>query len=60
MANESIRNAAHNKRIRMWEIADMLNVSENTLYRKMRYEMPLEEQQRILRVIDELSKKESE
>ena len=56
MANETIRTAARKKRVRLWEIADYLEVSDNTLFRRMRHELTPEEQQKILMIIDELSK----
>lgn len=56
MANESIKEVARRKRIRLWEIADQLAVSENTLSRRLRHELSPEEKQQILAIISELSR----
>ena len=42
-----------------WQVADKLGVSEMTLVRKLRYELPEEEQQKIFSIIDEISKEKN-
>lgn len=59
MKNQEIRQAALRKGVRMWQIAEALGVHENTFSRRLRSELPQDEQERILSIIDELSKGES-
>lgn len=42
--------------LRQWELAELLNVSESVLCRKLRRELPEEEQQRIVSIIKEHAK----
>ena len=54
-ANQDIRTAAKQNGVRLWEVADRLNVSEPTITRKLRRELPADEKQRIISLIDEIS-----
>ena len=56
LKNQAIRQAALAHGIRFWQIAQALGVHEVTLSRRLRTELPQEEQERILIIIDELSK----
>lgn len=56
MKNQEIRQAALRKGVRMWQIAEALGVHENTFSRRLCSELPQEEQERILSIIDDLSK----
>ena len=58
MANEKMREKARKCGVRFWQIADALGVSEATLTRRFRHELPAGEQARIARLIDELHKSE--
>lgn len=51
MNNIEIRNELKKRRMFNYELADLLGVSEFTLSRKLRKELPEEEKQRILAVI---------
>ena len=51
MNNIEIRNELKKRRMFNYELADLLGVSEFTLSRKLRKELPEEEKQRILSVI---------
>lgn len=55
LANTKIRTTAKEKGIRLWEVANALGISEPTMTRKLRTELPLNEQQNILGIIDELA-----
>lgn len=55
LANTDIRKAAKEKGVRFWEVANATDISEPTMTRKMRVELPTEEKQRILSIIDELA-----
>lgn len=57
MRNETIRNAIVNSGIHQWELADALGVHEATLCKKLRHELPNDEQARILGVIEEIGGK---
>lgn len=49
--NQEIRNAMKENNIKQWELAEMLEISENTMCRKLRKELPDEEKKRILEII---------
>ena len=44
----------------MWQLAEKLGIHEGTLSRKLRHELPEEEKNKILALIDEIAEKESE
>lgn len=56
--NDVIRNAAKVKGIRLWQIAEKLGVNDGNFSRKLRRELPEEEQRRILGIIEELCERE--
>lgn len=56
--NDKIRAAAKESGVRHWEIAERLEMDEGTFCRKLRRELPEEDQRRILKIIKELSKRE--
>lgn len=58
MNNLEIRQAIKNKKLTHYEIAHRLNISETTLCRKLRYELPQEEKEKILKVINENKKED--
>lgn len=49
--NIKIRNALKLKNMKQWQLAEILGISENTLYRMLRKELPEEEQNRIVTII---------
>lgn len=51
MANEMIRKILNDFRLKQWELAEMLEISEFTLSRKLRRDLPQEEQERIVNLI---------
>ena len=55
MNNLELRTKARRNGVRLWEIADKLGVSEPTITRKLRRELPTNEKQRILAIIDEIA-----
>ncbi len=57
MKNEAIRTTAKEKSVRLWEIAEALNISEPTMTRKLRHELPEAEKTKILAIIDEIHNK---
>ena len=55
MSNQEIRETAKNKRVRLWQIADKLGISEPTMTRKLRHELAEDEKNHILNIIHELA-----
>ena len=51
MKNEMIRKALKDSGMKQWELAEMLGISEFTLSRKLRNELPQEDKDRILNLI---------
>ena len=56
MANMEIREKAKASGVRLWQIAEKLGISEPTMTRKLRHELPEEDKQKILAIIDALSR----
>lgn len=56
MNNMKVRNVIKEKRLFYYEVAEMLGISEFTLSRKLRKELPQEEQEKIISVIDDFMK----
>lgn len=56
--NDAIRKAAKEKGVRLWQIAEKLGVNDGNFSRRLRRELPEEEQRRILGIIKELSERE--
>lgn len=57
LANTDVRTTAKEKKVRFWEVAEYLKISEPTMTRKLRKELPDSEKQEIIKIIDELSAK---
>jgi len=55
MKNLKIREAAKENGVRLWEVAEKYGISEGNFCRKLRKELPEEEQGRIIRMIDEIT-----
>lgn len=58
MKNLNIRNALAQNNMKQWQLADYLGISEYTLCKKLRRELPDREQEKIMKVI--LENKEGE
>ena len=54
--NEKIRVAAKTAGVKLWQIAEVVGLSDGNFSRKLRHELPTEEQERILGVIEKLAK----
>lgn len=59
LANADIRAKAKCAGVRMWELADHLNISEPTVTRKLRHELPQAEKDRIFSIIEEIAKEKA-
>lgn len=55
MCNSDIKKAASDAKVKLWQIADELGIADCTFSRKLRYELPEKEKQKILAIIKELS-----
>ena len=55
LANTDVRTTAKENGVRFWEIAEHLKISEPTMTRKLRKELPEAEKQEIFKIIDELA-----
>lgn len=56
MCNKDIRDYARIKDIRLWQIAEKLNLQDSNFSRLLRHELPEEKKAEIYKIIDELSK----
>lgn len=54
MVNAVIRETAKKSEVRLWEIAYALGINDSTFSRKLRRELPANEQEKILGLIDEI------
>lgn len=55
MENLEIRRKLKETKVMQWQVADKLGVSEMTLVRKLRYELPEAEKQKIFSIIEEIA-----
>lgn len=51
MCNVEIREALEKAHLKQWQLADLLEISEATMYRKLRREFPEERKAEILELI---------
>ena len=58
MANLEIKLKAAGAGVKLWQIAQRLGITDSTLSRKLRFELPNEEKKRLLSIVDDLSKGE--
>lgn len=56
MSNINIRMEATKRSVRLWQIAERLGISDANFSRKLRRELPDEEQSKILAIIDTIAK----
>lgn len=55
MCNMDLRQKAKEKNVFFWQIARELGVSEPTMTRRLRFELPEQEKRKYLTIIDKLS-----
>mgnify|MGYP004545813583 CR=1 FL=1 len=53
--NLEIREAMHNNKVPAWAIGSEMGVHENTILRRLRFELPEQEKQKYLDIIAKLS-----
>ncbi len=56
LKNQQIRAAAKASGVKLWEIAERLNINDGNFSRKLRRELPEAEQEQILAIIAEIAK----
>jgi hypothetical protein len=56
MKNQDIRSKALENRICLWQIAEKLGIRDDAFSRKLRRELPDNEKNRIVKIINELHK----
>lgn len=54
--NEHIKNYAKDRGIKLWEVAYRYGITDATFSRKLRRELPTQEQEKIMGIINELAK----
>ncbi|MDO4484260.1 MAG: hypothetical protein Q4C54_07475 [Clostridia bacterium] len=59
MKNKKIRDAINASGKRYWEVAKLIGIADTTLSRKLREELPAEEQARIIALIHAQEKEEN-
>ena len=56
MNNNDIRMMARNKDVRLWQIADKLNMQDSNFSKMLRKELPSEKKEHIYKIINEIAK----
>lgn len=56
MSNKEIREAAKYTGVFLWQIAERLGINDGNFSRKLRRELPEDEQKKIMAIIDELAR----
>jgi len=54
-ANEAVRSTLRIRNKKQWELARALGIAEATLSRKLRTELPVEEQMEMVRLIEKMA-----
>ena len=60
MENQSIRNYAQKHGVKLWEIAEAIGMTDSTFSRKLRLELPSDQQDHICRVIEQIAERKAE
>ncbi len=55
MENQAIREAAKQNNVLLWEIAERLHIADGNFSRKLRRELPDEQQKQILGIISDIA-----
>ena len=55
MANKAVKDALKRHGVPQWELGKELNISENTMYRKLRTDLPKQEQDQLIRKVEEIA-----
>ena len=55
--NEKVRKAIREAGLKQWQVAYLLKIHESDFSRKLRYELPEDEQKRIIEVVQKYSER---
>ncbi len=55
MANEEIKAYAKQAGVKLWEVAERLNITDVTLSKKLRYELDSDDKYRVKNLIDQIA-----
>lgn len=55
MCNKEIKEYARKKRVKLWQIAEKLNMQDSNFSRLLRHELTEDKKEEIRKIIDELS-----
>ena len=56
MNNKDIKELAKKKNVKLWQVAEKLNMTDSSFSRKLRHELSPNEKERIKSIINELQK----
>lgn len=56
--NKDLRDYAKSKGVKLWQIAEKLNINDGNFSRKLRRELPDQEKQKIIMIVDEVANSE--
>ncbi len=56
MKNKELRDYARIMDVRLWRIAEKLNIADSNFSRLLRHELPDEKKEEVMKIIDELAK----
>lgn len=59
-ANIEIRESAKKNGVKLWMVAEAMGIADSGLSKKLRRELPADERERILSVIDQLAARNTE
>lgn len=59
-ANQEIRIVAKNAGVKLWQVAEQLNMNDGNFSRKLRFELPKNEKDKIIEIIQSLSQQKGE
>lgn len=57
--NMDLRDYAKSKGVKLWQIAEKLNINDGNFSRKLRKELPDQEKKKIIMIVDEVANSES-
>lgn len=60
MHNKEIRAAANAAGVKLWQVAEVYGINDGNFSRKLRKELPQEEKEKILAIIDRLAQEKQE
>ena len=59
MNNMDLRDYAKSQGVKLWQIAEKLNINDGNFSRKLRKELPDQEKKKIIMIVDEVANSES-